>query len=239
MQRLAQIVARGRQETRFGEIGQLELLRAFLDLALERGMPTLQLGRHAVELVAQRLKLIAGLDRDTLIEIATSDPRRAIAQGPDRYHHSARQEGASQNREAKRSDHQHAGTQDRGIDRPIGFNNRQLHEHQPAKRGNGRVDRQDPLTLEVVDIFLRRRRHRAGAARRPDLGKVRQIGVAQHGIDIRMGDQSPIGIHHIGPSPISSLDLRDDIPNELEIDLRHDHPVFAAGAGNCDGHIGL
>src|SRR4029453_7366641 len=113
---LAQIMARSGQEAGFGKIGEFELLRAFLDLALERGMGILQLGRHAVELVTQRLKLVAGPDRDPLIEIATSEARRAVTQGFDRYHHAARQEGTSQTREANRHEHQHARTQDRGID---------------------------------------------------------------------------------------------------------------------------
>src|SRR6185369_12746570 len=124
MQGLAQIMACGRQEAGLSEISQLELLRAFLDLALERGMVILKLGRHAVKLITQCLKLIAGLDRNALIEIATSDSGRTVSQGPDRDHHSARQEGASQYREAQRGNHQHARPKDRGIDWRIGFNDR-------------------------------------------------------------------------------------------------------------------
>ena len=74
MQRLAQVVARRSQKARLGEIGELQLLRSLLDLALQRGMGLLQSRRHVVELIAQRLKLVAGLDIDPVIEGAGPDP---------------------------------------------------------------------------------------------------------------------------------------------------------------------
>ena len=74
MQRLAQVVARRSQKPRLREIRKLQLLRSLLDLALQRGIGLLQSRRHVVELIAQRLKLVAGLDIDPVIEGAGPDP---------------------------------------------------------------------------------------------------------------------------------------------------------------------
>src|SRR5581483_401671 len=60
MQRLPQIMARGREKAGFGLVGELELARTFLDLALERRVGLLQLRRHAVESLAERFELVAG-----------------------------------------------------------------------------------------------------------------------------------------------------------------------------------
>ena len=73
MQRLAQIVARCGEEARLRQVGDLQLVGAFLDLALERGVGALQLRRHVVELFAERLQLVAGLDGDAVIERARAD----------------------------------------------------------------------------------------------------------------------------------------------------------------------
>ena len=55
MQRLAQVMACGREKAGLGQIGQFELVRALLDLALQRCIGALELLRHAVELLAQGL----------------------------------------------------------------------------------------------------------------------------------------------------------------------------------------
>ena len=48
--------------------------------------------------------------------------------------------------------------------------------------------------------------------------------------NVRMGDEPPIGIDHEGVSALAHFDLRDDIPDELEIDLGDAHAGVAAGA---------
>src|SRR5205085_8124140 len=89
MQRLAQIMACCSEKARLGEVGELELMRALFDLALERGIGALELGGHMIELIAERLKLVAGVDFDAMIECAGSDLRRTGLQGPNRRHHPA------------------------------------------------------------------------------------------------------------------------------------------------------
>ena len=77
VQRLSQVMARRRQEPGFGLIGERKLMRAFLDLALEGRIRILKLGRHAVELLAERLELVTGVDRDSVGQIAAADSHGA------------------------------------------------------------------------------------------------------------------------------------------------------------------
>ena len=73
VQRLAQIVACRREEARLRQVGDLQLVRALLDLAFERRIGALQLGRHVVELFAELLQLVSRLDRDAVIERSGTD----------------------------------------------------------------------------------------------------------------------------------------------------------------------
>ena len=54
-----------------------QFVGALLDLLFQAGIGFLQLARHVVELVGERLELVPGLDRDALGEIAAADARRA------------------------------------------------------------------------------------------------------------------------------------------------------------------
>ena len=62
MQRLTQIVARRSDKARLGLVGGFELAGALFDLAFQAGVGFLQPGGHAVELIAERLELVAGID---------------------------------------------------------------------------------------------------------------------------------------------------------------------------------
>ena len=73
MQRLSQIVAGRCEKSGFGEVGELQLMCAFVDLALECRVGLLQLRSHAVELIAQRFELVAGRNRDAMTERAGAD----------------------------------------------------------------------------------------------------------------------------------------------------------------------
>jgi hypothetical protein len=48
---------------------------------------------------------------------------------------------------------------------------------------------------------------------------VREIGIAQHQADIGMGDEPTLGADHKSIAVLPDLDSRDDVPDELEIDL--------------------
>ena len=75
-----------------------ELAGAGFDLSLQVGVGVLQPAGHVVELVGERLELVAGLDRDALAQVAAADARGAGLQRLDRPDHLARQEHARQER---------------------------------------------------------------------------------------------------------------------------------------------
>src|SRR5262249_25381889 len=59
---------------------RLQLVRPFLDLALEARVRLAQPARHPVELVRERLELVARPDFDLLVEIAAGDAARAFVE---------------------------------------------------------------------------------------------------------------------------------------------------------------
>ena len=61
--------------------------RTLRDLLLEVGMRLFQLAGHVVELIGERFQFVAGVDRNAVGEIAAAEPRRALAQLPDRTQH--------------------------------------------------------------------------------------------------------------------------------------------------------
>ena len=62
MERLTQIVAGRSNEARLGLVGGFELAGALFDFAFQTGVGFLQPGGHGVELIAQRLEFVTGID---------------------------------------------------------------------------------------------------------------------------------------------------------------------------------
>ena len=93
--------------------------RAFLHLALQAGVRLAQLRGHPVELVGERLQLVAGPDVDLLVEVAGADARGAFLQRADRVHHAAREPQCDQRRDQQAGDDQRYGAQDRRVERLV------------------------------------------------------------------------------------------------------------------------
>src|SRR5215510_7881228 len=112
VKRLSQVMARCGNEARLGEISELKLLRALIDLALKRRKGILELGGHAVEVVAERLQLVVRFDVDTMIERAGSDSLSAKLQDANRGHHLAGEHEACEHREDESAEHDQACCED-------------------------------------------------------------------------------------------------------------------------------
>ena len=65
------------------------------------------------------------------------------------------------------------------------------------------------------------------------------IGIAQHQADVGMRDQASLRIDDVGVTMFADLDLRDHVPDQLEIDLGNADTASRAGAGNRQRHIRL
>ena len=205
---------------------------AVLDLLLEVRIGLFQLAGHVVELVGEAFELVAGLDRDALAEIAAADARRARLQGLDRHHHPAGQENAGEDRQRQAQQQQQARALDRLDQRRIGLLARQLDEHQPAGRRDRRVGGQHVAAADILRLLQGLLRDTGGGrARHLHLREPRHVGVAQHQADVGVRDQAALRVDHVGLPVLADLDLRDDLPDQLEVDLGHAHPGVAARAG--------
>ncbi len=76
-------------------------------------------------------------------------------------------------------------------------------------------------------------------ARSLDLREVREIGIAQHEADVWMRDQPPLPVDDVGLPARADLDLGDDVPDQLEIDLGDGDAGVAPRAGERQRHVGF
>ena len=237
MQRLAQIVARCGEEARLRQVGDLQLVGALLDLAFERRVGALQLRRHVVELFAERLQLVAGLDGDAVVERARADAGGAGGERPDRHHHHAREKQRREQRQREAGQQDDRGTRDRGVERLIGLAFGNLHEHQPIERGRFGIRGQHAFAA-----LIERDQRLLGAGRpgrlprRTDLREPREVGVAQHETDVGVGDQPALAANHIGPATAADMDLADHIPDVREVHFGNADAGFPACAGDRQRH---
>ena len=111
MERLTQIMAGRSDKARLGLVGGFELAGAFFDFAFQAGVGFLQPSGHGVELIAERLEFVAGVDRNTLCEVAAADAHGAIAQSANWHDHSAGQQQSGENGQHERHQNYNAGTQ--------------------------------------------------------------------------------------------------------------------------------
>ena len=132
-----------------------QFLRPRFDLALEAGIGVRKPAGHVVELVGERLELVAGLDRDALRQVAAADPRRTRAQRLDRHRHAARKEKGGEERQEKASGEKRAGALDRVEERRIRLVQGQLDEDVPAHRRDLGPGGEDALARGVARLAQR------------------------------------------------------------------------------------
>ena len=188
-------------------------------------MQLLQPAGHVVELIGQRLDLVAGLDGDALAEIA--EPIRAA---PARNAWIGTTMRRGRNMPAGRRAPARRGAQsralDRGIEGRVGLLDRRFDEDEPAERGDRRKGGEHLVALDIGRLL-----HLLGGVagrsgpRAPHLRQPRHIGVAQDEADVGMGDQSACGIDHVGAAVPGEFDLRQHVPDELQIDFGDATPV--------------
>ena len=82
------------------------------------------------------------------------------------------------------------------------------------------------------------RRRRRPAARAATCGSALQVRLLQHQADVGMRDQHAVGVDDVGEAGVADLDLRDDVPDELQVHLGRGHAAAAAGRAG-DRHVRL
>ncbi len=139
-----------------------EIARPLLDLALQTRVRLLELGGHLVELVGQRLELVAGANVDPVAQVAAADPAGARLQRLYGLDHAAGEDQAHDQREQDAEADQRHRAHDGRAHRLERLEQRLLDEHEPAQRRDGRVGRQHLAALQVL-----RDRHLLGPLVRP------------------------------------------------------------------------
>lgn len=131
-----------------------------------------------------------------------------------------------------------AGRDERSVDGSERLIQRQLGEHQPSRRRNRRMGRQhaSPLRVKCHAVGFGRRAALA-SARGLHLGKRRQIAVAQNQADVAMGNQASAFVDHVGLSGKADLNLRHDIPDQLQVHFRDGDTGVLPGAGHSQRHV--
>ncbi len=101
----------------------------------------------------------------------------------------------------------------------------------------GAIGRDD----RVASAVLRRRHVRArlldcrpNGLERPG---GRLVGAPQHEADVGMGDEPARAVQHEGVARLPDPDGRDDVPDELQVDLGHHHPDRRTVSGHGDGQV--
>ena len=110
------------------------LARPLLDLPLEICVGLLELRCHGVELVGQRLELVATTDLDPLVQIALPDASGSDLEGSYGNQHPAHQEQAGKDRHDQPQEQEQRCPKDRGTNGCKGLVKRLVDKEYPARR---------------------------------------------------------------------------------------------------------
>ena len=173
--RVADLAKRAQFGDRLGKF-----LRSLLDLLFQVSVGFPEFSSHVVELVGEFLQFVAGLDGNALGQVTAADAGGAKPQRTDRPHHSVGEKHARQKRQAQAREQQQTRTLDRGKERLIGLARWQLHEYDPAERGDMGICGQHLAAVDVFGLLDKFLFIGPCRPRRPHLGQLRHIGVTQH-----------------------------------------------------------
>ena len=174
---------------------------------------------------------------EAMAELAAADALGAGLQGADRHHHAPRQQRAGQGGD-QQAQHQQGERAQAGIDDGLlRLDRRHLDEDQPFQRRDLGVggEHRDAGEVRGVDLAV------AGLGRgerRRHLRQALHVGAAQHQRDVGMRHQPALRADDIGVAVLADLDLRDDVPDQLEVDLGHGDAA-APAMGHRHGQVRL
>ena len=222
--------------------GLRQLARPRLHLALEPRVRFLELGGHAVELVAQRLQLVARPDVDALVQLSRADPGRADPERLDGRDHPSGEEQARRDRQEHAENEETDRALDRGVESLERLPERLLDEDRPLERRDRGVHGHHAPALEVArdrDLLPRLARHRRAGQGGLDLVEPGEGRLLEHEADVRVRDEDALAVEHEGVAGLADLDLRDDVPDEFQVHLGHGDAGALAAPGHRDRHVGL
>ena len=210
---------------------------SLLDLLLQLCIRLLKLAGHVIELACQGLEFVATTNDDRFVQLSSGKLLCPALYGLDRMHHAPRHIKACQHGKGQPRNKQQAGSLQRRIQGRKGFNERLLHQHCPAQRRDAHIGGEHFLALRASRNRNRRPAVFVDAPGRTNLWQFGEVLLLQDIADVRMRDQSPAAVHHIGKAFLADADAGDHVPDELQVDLGQSNGTPAAA--NRDGHVRL
>ena len=182
------------------------------------------------------MQLVARAHVDAVPEIAAADARGPGLQHLDRAPDLARERETGDHRDEHAQQHEQPCSQDGAAHRRERLDQRLLDEDGPAEWRDDGVRHQRAAAGKIGG------QHRVlgPVARGAHVRLRREIGLAQHEADVGMRDEVPLPINHVGLAQATHADLRDDVPDELEVDLgRGDRRRGGGAVGHGERHVRL
>src|SRR5262249_60602076 len=127
----------------------------------------------------------------------------------------------------------------RGVQRRVSLSGWSFDEHRPPQFRNSCIGRENLLASQVR---LRGKRPWRTSECRLHLAKVLKVPLLQHQTDVGMGDEIPLMGDDIGVPSLTYLDLRNDLPDVLEIHLSDQNTDHLSGErldGDSNAHVWL
>ena len=203
----------------------LDFTRPIYDLLFEVCVRLLKLGRHGVELIGERLDLIAGSDLDSLVQRPFADASCARLQRLERGQHATNQQHTGEDGRHQPQEQEECRSRDGLANRRERSIEGLVDENDPARRLDDSVG-DEPIAGAAVDPLIgwielrhdhdrgRERIDNLGAckllpplkrtkAHRADLRRRREVGLLTHQVRIRVGDQASFSVDDIGASEIA------------------------------------
>ncbi len=175
----------------------------------------MQLAGHTVELLAQVLKFVARAHIDPVRKLTATDAGGPRVQRLDRTPDLPREGETGDHRDEHAQQHEQAGAKNGSAEGRERLGQRLLDEDRPAERRDDGVRHQRVASRKIGG------QHglRGAIAGGPDMRLGRKIGLAQDEADVGMRDEMALLIDHVRLAQAADADLRDDVPDELQIDL--------------------
>src|ERR1700732_3057990 len=92
------------------------------------------------------------------------------------------------------------------------------------------------MTEDIFSIGSLKHRRIETVTSKLDLSELRDIGVTKNQAAIAMGNDARPFVDNIHLAVLPDIYLRDNVPNQFEIDLRDGHTAIAATVGHRQDH---
>src|SRR4029077_2710257 len=174
-----------------------------------------------------------------MTEVSASDPHGANAQFLDWINHSACQQQTGHGCHQETGHEQYYGEKKGMVERRVALALVQFDEHQPTEWRNLRIRSEHRMTEDIFSICGLKHRGIGTATSQLDLSELRNIGVTKNQAAIAMGNDARSFVDNIHLAVLPDIYLRDNVPNQFEIDLHDGHTGIAASVSHRQDHVRL